>query len=105
LQQESVREAAVITRGETAVDRRLAAYIVCRNNRIPTASELREFLISRLAAHVIPSDFVLLKSLPLNPNGKVDRRALPATEGVSLEQQRVFGGTRNAAEEGLAGVL
>ncbi len=104
LQHESVREAAVITRGESAVDKRLAAYIVCRNNRIPTAGELREFLISRLAAHVIPSDFVLLKSLPLNPNGKVDRRSLPTTEGVSLEQQRVFVEPRNAVEEVLAAI-
>lgn len=104
LQHESVREAAVITRGDTAVDIRLVAYLVCRNNRIPTAAELREFLITRLAAHVIPSDFVLLKSLPLNPNGKVDRRVLATTEGVSLEQRRVFVEPRSAVEEVLASI-
>lgn len=104
LQHESVREAAVITRGETAVDKRLAAYLVCRSNRIPTATELREFLLTRLAAHTIPSDFVLLKSLPLNPNGKVDRRALPATEGVSLEQEQAFVEPRSAVEQVLAAI-
>jgi amino acid adenylation domain-containing protein len=104
LQHESVREAAVITRGETAVDKHLAAYLVCGNNLIPTATELREFLMTRLAAHMIPSDFVLLNALPLNPNGKVDRRALPATEGISLELERPFVEPRNAVEEVLAAI-
>ena len=104
LQHEAVREAAVITRGDTPVDKRLVAYLVCRNNRIPTATELRDFLITSLAAHMIPSDFVLLKSLPLNPNGKVDRRALPAAEGVSLEQKRVFVEPRSAVEQVLASI-
>lgn len=104
LQHESVREVAVITRGDTAVDKCLVAYLVCRNNSIPTATELREFLLTRLAAHTIPSDFMLLKSLPLNANGKVDRRALPATEGISLEQKGTFVEPRSAVEQVLAAI-
>ncbi len=104
LQHESVREAVVIAREFAAGEKRLAAYIVCRQNRIPTADELRDFLKTRLAAHVIPSDFVLLKSLPLNPNGKVDRRALPETEGASLELNRSFVEPRTAVEEALANI-
>src|SRR5207244_2943196 len=38
---------------------------------------LRRFLAERLASHMIPSQFVMLESLPLLANGKVDRRALP----------------------------
>ena len=104
LQHESVREAVVITRGDTASEKRLAAYIVCRHNRVPSADELREFLITKLAAYLIPSDFVLLKSLPLNPNGKVDRRALAESEGLSLETNRLFVDARTAVEEVLASI-
>lgn len=104
LQHESVREAVVMIREDEAGEKRLAAYVVCRQNNIPTADELREFLIARLAAHLVPSDFVLLKSLPLNPNGKVDRRALPETDGVSLELNRSFVEPRTAVEEVLAGI-
>ena len=68
---------------------RLAAYVVPRSQgaaspasfeaRLP---ELRTVLRSRLPEHMVPASFVLLEALPKTPNGKLDRRSLPAPEDV-----------------------
>lgn len=56
---------------------RLAAYIVCANALQPAVKELRQFLKESLPVYMVPADFVFLPSLPLSPNGKLDRQALP----------------------------
>ena len=81
----AVEEAVVIAREEVPGDKRLAAYVVVRQEPTPTFSELRRFLKEKLPDYMIPSSFVYLDVLPLTPNGKVDRRALPAPEKVRQE--------------------
>jgi aryl carrier-like protein len=56
-------------------DGRLAAYFVAVGR--PTAAELRAFLADRLPGAMIPTHLVQMESIPLTPNGKVDRDALP----------------------------
>src|SRR6185295_1068501 len=73
-----VGQAVVIAR-EIAGINALVAYLACGDSR-PTAAELREHLRRRLPEPMIPAFFVALAELPLNPNGKVDRRALPDPE-------------------------
>ncbi|WP_410573852.1 non-ribosomal peptide synthase/polyketide synthase [Amycolatopsis sp. cmx-4-61] len=69
-----VTEAVVVARTD-AGHQRLVAYVV------PAApADLREFLGASLPAHLVPSAFVPLDRLPLNPSGKLDRRALPAPD-------------------------
>lgn len=68
----AVRECAV-----TARDQRLLAYWVGES---VAHGELREFLASRLAAHLIPAFYTRLETMPLTPSGKIDRRALPEPE-------------------------
>ena len=70
--------AAVVAMAEAGGTRRLVAYIVCQQP--PAAKELRVFLQARLPAHMIPSTFVSMTSLPLTVTGKVNRRALPSPE-------------------------
>ena len=73
----SVAEAVVLARGE-AGEQRLVAYVVGRGEApAPAAEELRGFLRVKLPAHMIPWAFVALPALPLNANGKLDRKALP----------------------------
>ncbi len=80
-----VREAVVVARGE-ASQARLIAYVVPAEERGSAEPDeawtaaLRRGLERRLPAHMVPSIFVTLDALPLSPNGKVERRALPVPE-------------------------
>ena len=57
---------------------RLVAYVVSAGENRPGPAELRRFLAGRLPEYMVPSSFVALERLPLLPNGKLDRAALPA---------------------------
>ncbi|PIK79665.1 MULTISPECIES: non-ribosomal peptide synthetase [unclassified Pseudomonas] len=60
-------------------EERLVAYFTCRDGCPPPALEvLRSHLLARMPEYMVPQAFVALAELPLSPNGKVDRRALPA---------------------------
>src|SRR5439155_189796 len=72
-----VRQVAVVVREDRPGDKRLVAWIVPIAES-PSAAELRAFLADRLPEPMIPAFFLPLPALPLNANGKVDRRALAA---------------------------
>ncbi|MGY4362590.1 hypothetical protein ACVW0J_009083 [Bradyrhizobium sp. i1.7.7] len=81
----AVRAGIVEPRREASGDVRLIAHIVARAGSQSSASELRDFLKSRLPGHAIPSAFLFLDQMPLNAHGKIDRSALlaPAQQDVS----------------------
>jgi amino acid adenylation domain-containing protein len=79
MQHPDVQSAAVIARQDVPGEKKLVAYVVPRERGCPT-TELRGFLAGKLPAYMLPSGFVLLDTLPLSPNGKLDRAALPAPE-------------------------
>jgi amino acid adenylation domain-containing protein len=64
--------------------------------------QLRGYLRERLPEYMIPSAFVVLEALPLSPNGKVDRRALPSPDAARPDAEAVPIGPRSADEEALA---
>ena len=74
-----VREAAVTARPDATGESSLAAYLVPRGGESEPliVAELRRWLLGRLPEYMVPSSFVFLDAMPLTPNGKVDRRALP----------------------------
>lgn len=80
-QHDRVRDAAVAARDDGRGIKRLIAYIVLtEGDAAPTATDLRAFLASKLPEYMLPSVFVPLPEMPLSPNGKVDRKALPSPE-------------------------
>ncbi|MFP2902226.1 alpha/beta fold hydrolase, partial [Corallococcus sp. 4LFB] len=93
-----VREAVVITREHVPGDKRLVAYVVAPATL--DMAELRAFLKQRLPDYMVPSTVCRLDALPLNANGKVDRKALPAPESATPADAYVA--PRSALEEQLA---
>ena len=76
----AIREVVVLAREDQPGDKRLAAYLVAAQPPAPTTQELRQFLQATLPEYMIPAAFVFLDAMPLNPNGKIERRALPIPE-------------------------
>lgn len=86
---DSVRAAVVVAREARPGEQRLIAYVV-GNESTPTPGEWRTFLIQRLPEYMIPSLFVGLDELPLLPNGKVNRQALPVPDASRPELRKAF---------------
>ena len=95
----SVQE-AVVTAPGVEDERRIAAYLVCKDSVRPSSTELRAFLAERLPEHMIPAAFVMLRALPLTDAGKVDRDALP--EAVQAETATKDGLPETLTEKTLA---
>jgi len=119
--QPSVRECVVVARADVPGDTRLVAYVVqgsgIRDQGSGDASvehpapdsrslipDLRAFLKTRLPEYMVPSAFVLLDALPKTPNGKLDRRALPAPDLSGATLDTAYVAPRTPIEELLADI-
>ncbi|WP_149830554.1 non-ribosomal peptide synthetase [Streptomyces tailanensis] len=98
----AVRGAAVVGRPDATGQTRVVAYVVSADGTEPTATELRGHLRSRLPEHLVPSLFVTLPELPRNPNGKLDRRALPEPPADRPRLDKDFVSPRSRVETRLA---
>ena len=76
----AVGQAVVVAHEYGPADKRLTAYVVPHTVSAPTEEELRQFLADKLPPFLIPSALVFLPQIPLNANGKPDRKALPPPE-------------------------
>ena len=98
----SVQSAVVILREDTPGDKRLVAYVVPSGPSVSSIL-LKDLAKQRLPEYMVPSAFVLMNALPLSPNGKINRRLLPApdwsiADGGDLVQPR------NELESTLVGI-
>lgn len=104
-------DAAVVAMGAPGGGKCAVAYIVLRDGQKLNVDQLNAFIAEELPPYMIPAAMVQLDSIPLNPNGKVDRRKLPApdfaaaavdeaTEACSAQQENVLtNGVREAISE------
>jgi acyl carrier protein len=97
-----VGEAVVMVRGGSDEERRLVGYLVRRGDSAPSFGELRKFLRGKLPEYMVPGAIVWLEALPLAPNGKLDRGALPEPGQDRPELESAFVAPRNPIEEKLA---
>lgn len=96
-----VSNCVAVVREDRPGDKRLVVYVVPRPGKTIEVSELRGYLKIHLPEYMIPSAFVFLDALPLTPNEKVDRKALPAPE-QNREIEKTFIAPRDLTEQQLA---
>jgi amino acid adenylation domain-containing protein len=111
---ESVRQAVVMARADGVGEKRLVAYVVgaaaaetgpeLAGGETASGRELREYLRKRVPGYMVPSVVVVMDQMPLTPNGKVDRRALPAPDQAWVETEVEYVAPRSAAEKVVAEV-
>jgi nonribosomal peptide synthetase DhbF len=98
----AVSQAVAVVREARADDLRLIAYIVFNEGEDVTSTEMKRFLRSELPDYMIPSIIVPLLSVPLTPNGKVDRAALPDPFAGAREEAPVTEAPASQTEQMLA---
>jgi len=97
----AVRSCAVLAREDTPGNKQLVAYVVARNQNPVSVTELQGALKLRLPEYMVPARFVLLDSLPLTANGKIDRQRLPAPVAETAAQETTEGAPLSDAEKRL----
>ena len=99
-QHPAVRESVVVAHEDaSSLERQLVAYVVSPDQPMPLGHQFRSFLKDKLPEFMMPSAFVLLETLPLLPNGKVDRGALPSPQNARVTAENVFFEPRTVAEQ------
>lgn len=84
-----LRESVVLVREDVPGNRRLVAYYTVQESEAPPAPEkIRSLLERELPAYMVPSLFIRIPRIPLTPNGKTDRNALPPPSAADLEHLR-----------------
>ncbi len=99
----AVREAVVAARDDGRGAQRLVAYLVAEGDP-PPAGTLRLHLRATLPDYMIPAAFIMLEQLPHTPNGKVDRRALPAPETLRARRDEAKALPATPTEQAVAAV-
>ncbi|MDD1617483.1 MAG: amino acid adenylation protein, partial [Methylococcaceae bacterium NSP1-2] len=97
LQQTTVKEAVVLVRED-----RLVAYLIAKTDAVLDATMLKNQLRTSLPEYMIPSVFIFLDAMPLNANGKVDRRVLLTFESQTAPVTTESVAPRDEAEEAIA---
>ena len=100
-QHPAVRTSVVVAREDTPGDQRLVAYLIPQGDRTPQGEELRDHLRKKLPEYMTPAAFISLDAFPLTPNGKVDRKALPAPDRAAPAPTRVSVEPRDELERQL----
>ncbi|WP_168204328.1 non-ribosomal peptide synthetase [Aliikangiella coralliicola] len=88
---ESVASCVVVVREDEVGQKSIIAYLaqVKSEDETKLVVELRDNLQNRLPSYMLPSAFVILDEFPLTPNGKIDKKALPAPEAVLLQDEYI----------------
>jgi len=101
LKNEEIKETVVVDREDKQGNKYLCAYIV--SGKEMTISELRGCLSKKLPDYMIPAYFMQIEKMPLTPNGKIDRKALPEPDG-EINTGVEYVAPRNEIEEKLVNV-
>jgi amino acid adenylation domain-containing protein len=101
-QHPAVQEALVMLREDLPGDKRLVAYVVDQEPETVSIENLQTYLEAQLPGYMLPSAFVVLKTLPLNANGKVDYAALPQLDYSRRILEKEFAAPHTSLEKEIA---
>ncbi len=101
---DAIGQCVVVAREAASGDQALVAYFEARPQSAPDVAELRKHLKKELPDYMIPSAFVQMEKLPLTPNDKIDRKALPSPNYESSRPADEFVRPRTETENKLAGI-
>ena len=103
-QHDQIDDVVVTAREDTPGDKRLAAYIVYSAGSTITINDLRDFIREKLPEYMVPAVFTVLDALPRTPNGKVDRKALPAPEAARPTDESNYAAPGNDSERKITAI-
>lgn len=103
-QHPDVQDAAVVAVADRSGTNRLVGYFVAHRGRSVRAGDVRHFLGTVLADHMIPAALVPLDAMPLTPLGKLDRKALSTTDYLAVVESDDYVAPRDDVERMIAGV-
>jgi amino acid adenylation domain-containing protein len=86
----NVQEALTTILPDSSGQEFLVAYVVPRTNQTVSVTELRSFLKQKVAAHMLPSAYIILDTLPLTSDGFIDYKALPLLDASSSVIETTF---------------
>ena len=97
-----VRDAAAVVREDERGNKRLVVYTIPRDEKLCSIGALRRSIQDKLPEYMVPTRFIMLRSFPLTPTGKIDRRSLPAPGSGRPQLDTPFVASRSPIEEELA---
>jgi amino acid adenylation domain-containing protein len=101
----AIKDCIVVDQKGESGETKLIAYYTSSASWVPNASELRKFLSRSLPDYMVPAMFLKLEAIPLTPNGKVDRRALPQPGGQRPDLDTPFFAPRTDLEQVVAQIF
>ena len=96
-----VQEAVAVVREDDSGDKRLVAYVVGEDEKGEDTARLRKYMSEKLPHYMVPAVFVSLETMPLSPNGKIDRRRLPAPHDTEYRVAQNYVAPRTPLESTL----
>lgn len=100
-QHSAVHQSVICERENASGNKYLVAYLVSHSNQTPSIEDLRQFVKQKLPEYMVPATFVFLDALPMTPNGKVDRHALPTSDEPNQKNTELFITFHNEVERQL----
>lgn len=104
IKEENIKQAVVIAREDTPGNPRLVAYVIV--NELINSTDLKQQfdswqqgLLAALPEYMVPDDFVIMEVIPITPNGKIDRKALPKPDYGNIQRTGEFVAPRTANEK------
>ena len=100
----AIRDALVLVREDSPGNPRLTGYVIAKAGETVDIKQWSVYLKQKLPEYMVPNAWVVLDAWPLTPNGKVDRKALPAPEGSRDTLENAYIAPRTPEEEKLAAI-